>query len=1366
MKEKQKKPKMKKIKIKKDDESIDKFAFRKKYPEKKITVSNKTTGEERYTENFLKFVRGRVKRNPKERGLWTEPDKVLNVNTGVFVKRSTYFRKGGAVRGKYQNDIKFVGKNITINKSNIVKATLSGYDLKDDAVLKIAKAHNLVGKWQVSINGYNGKTIISQVEQLPQDLDQWWENAQQGYTGDYQGNMIWQEQERGGEARGFAYDGENFKRNYKEMKKWTFTFEKMDGVNYNPKPQKFLDGVNHCVFYPILQWARDKMETSKSSDFRGKCRAIINKIEDTRKVDSWGRKSGDIGLLKKYKHGLPTDEIQMVCDELRIGMVIMQLFVQDPEKFMHFKPQLKACKVFRFLNVRMDHVECIGDGENKLDVLLRNDYKDAIVLTESEMQAKVNELDLKKVINIVSKGKHGIPRVIYTMDQLYTLSNDFFDTMQSFEEATGLKYCYIDMHEYPRLTKFIYHGTHFNATVDNKDNIHLGMQFERAKELALESGVSPTWSLTTQLSPASHPDTGLCPTVPPDTGLCPTIVQQFDAFTTWKRETFLNKIKELEIHHIDQEKAYSQFWRSKYYTGFMGKITDFRQVDNYDQKGMYYIRSIDLSNVGDNDKRLLAFLGWFEDQNIYTDAELTFLHDLGATFVVTHGAFGIKLDWKFTDEMMTKDDFVYTRNDEDVRVPYYSMYAGRIASLVDEKRFHMKGSKEFFETLDPAISSYNNISFMDYSKEACIVYPKKRVMHARHITAQIVAYQRLNVFDQLRKMDFDKVIRVCVDGIYFLPHEFDINDEFRPKDRLKDMKFGNGASDRYLSHMLKTEDKDRLGDILPIAGPRAFYMRQVVTGPGGCGKTYQLLKDGVRDEGMVNVVFVTESNKLCSSKRLECMREWQKRLPTRTKHRLVEKSHMHENLHIFNNIIFDEASMFKESDKRILFKYYPDAKLYFCGDLKYQVGPVIDKKKLQVIAESHGEMLGLPPVEVMPLLREMDLTGFENHTVEDAYNWRSGDDPIMCTVLHTLRQSIEETDHDEVLASKASSKHKRILRECLDLVLKKFGTITPEELEDNYKVEDMILTKENVFKDQYTDMFPQLDKFRIKTTTNNFDNGEIVYCEPPPGVQHDFQHGFTCHSLQGETAQAGLMIDLRKMNSIRMLYTSVSRAKRAAQIKIIADMPAPVKCKYHGSFIYKLVCKDPSTQDFYIGSTVDCDVRWAEHQSACVDPTNKAYDTKKYRVMRANGGVDNWYMEKVTECVCSNHRRLLGIEQSYITDLKPSMNDANAAKPVVEQTGKIDVFLEQATQVDCSKDKGDKGDKAKKDEPAKLTRCEVCDQNVRTDNIGRHNRTAKHLRNVELAQEEKDNEMARQTKAKIEKAAARKVAGSKFFKIV
>ena len=60
---------------------------------------------------------------------------------------------------------------------------------------------------------------------------------------------------------------------------------------------------------------------------------------------------------------------------------------------------------------------------------------------------------------------------------------------------------------------------------------------------------------------------------------------------------------------------------------------------------------------------------------------------------------------------------------------------------------------------------------------------------------------------------------------------------------------------------------------------KKYWDWKVVTRPGGYGKTYQLLKES-------------------------------------------------------DNIIFDEASMFKESDKRILFEYYPDAKLYFCGDLK------------------------------------------------------------------------------------------------------------------------------------------------------------------------------------------------------------------------------------------------------------------------------------------------------------------------------------------------------------------------------------------------------------------------------------------------
>ena len=47
----------------------------------------------------------------------------------------------------------------------------------------------------------------------------------------------------------------------------------------------------------------------------------------------------------------------------------------------------------------------------------------------------------------------------------------------------------------------------------------------------------------------------------------------------------LPKITNPELRHIDIHKAYTQYEKCKYYNGFLGKITDFRKVDNYNQKG-------------------------------------------------------------------------------------------------------------------------------------------------------------------------------------------------------------------------------------------------------------------------------------------------------------------------------------------------------------------------------------------------------------------------------------------------------------------------------------------------------------------------------------------------------------------------------------------------------------------------------------------------------------------------------------------------------------------------------------------------------------------------------------------------------------
>ena len=74
----------------------------------------------------------------------------------------------------------------------------------------------------------------------------------------------------------------------------------------------------------------------------------------------------------------------------------------------------------------------------------------------------------------------------------------------------------------------------------------------------------------------------------------------------------------------------------------------------------------------------------------------------------------------------------------------------------------------------------------------------------------------------------------------------------------------------------------------------------------------------------------------------------------------------------------------------------------------------------------------------------------------------------------------------------------------------------------------------------------------IQENTRDFCNGEIVIGSKPEGVRSSLQHAFTIHSIQGETAEERLYIDITKLNSMRMIYTALSRAKYLSQIYIIS----------------------------------------------------------------------------------------------------------------------------------------------------------------------------------------------------------------------
>ena len=99
--------------------------------------------------------------------------------------------------------------------------------------------------------------------------------------------------------------------------------------------------------------------------------------------------------------------------------------------------------------------------------------------------------------------------------------------------------------------------------------------------------------------------------------------------------------------------------------------------------------------------------------------------------------------------------------------------------------------------------------------------------------------------------------------------------------------------------------------------------------------------------------------------------------------------------------------------------------------------------------------------------------------------------------------------------------------------------------------------------------------------------------------------------------------------------------------------------------IYMIKSKEPSLHDFYIGSCDDMRDRMYKHKSRCNNENNPAYNQKKYKFIRANGGWDAWQMVEIG-CVWKKATKpLFEIEQDYMDMWCPTLNSnrASTGKP-------------------------------------------------------------------------------------------------------
>ena len=574
------------------------------------------------------------------------------------------------------------------------------------------------------------------------------------------------------------------------------------------------------------------------------------------------------------------------------------------------------------------------------------------------------------------------------------------------------------------------------------------------------------------------------------------------------------------LNHADMEKAYIKYKLSKYYEGFMGKITDFRPTDKIVNTGLYRIENLKLPKglLRQYNNKMKIFMS----NNIYTSAELKFLSDNGATYDITCGAWGVKtLDFDMdTEEFNRKYD----------GVKGYAKYIGKCDSHRINKKYYTYSYNE-----QDAENIANNTTgeVTKVENEICVSYEKKHNYHLGHFTAFITAYQRLNVLEQLFSMDINTIVRVCVDGIYYLGDEVKYLNAFRFKD---DKTLENWGDKFYISNLSKNTRENYYADT------REHYAKQLFKGAGGNGKTHFNLLD----QGLVKPLYVAPSWKLATKKRNDYetySNVWYYIITND-----IEEISKIKRYH--NVLIIDEVSMMTEEMKHTIFTNFSDMKLIFCGDIGFQAPPFNkeDKSKIELInlrkllknakTDNEKDMILSWISFHTNKITEMDETGFDN-VVEMKQNYRFKCDKLK-SLIGEIRKFISLGVNSKVI-------NEYILEQLSNRI------VNNDYVKNNYKINDMILCRSHGTKDIYTEMFKHLNKWSILENTREHKNGDIIISDEKPNCKCEIRHAYTVHSIQGETAEHNLYINMDNYFDSRILYTAISRAKTLDQIYLVKN---------------------------------------------------------------------------------------------------------------------------------------------------------------------------------------------------------------------
>jgi len=798
--------------------------------------------------------------------------------------------------------------------------------------------------------------------------------------------------------------------------------------------QFFLDGVTHCVFTPIQNWAEKLLTESTNKSTDKKMKAKLKKIDK---------------YLITYKDGVPASAFQEICDSLDIGITIdTPSTLNRNTEFIKHKPinNNNPRKIFKLINTRLNHIELneVSDRSSFIEVSqdFLNDYVDDCIRNKKFCLWKG---DLGKIYEVSALTN----KYVLSRDESYTKE------LQDFQLYNDLYQYRLEHFSNLELSEFLTENVHccqsmiFNHPAKSSPGIYKDM-LDLTKEERQEEKIE-------QIEYLKNP------------------MYKHEAEETIKIIDFLDNHQ--NIKHIDMEKAYTRAMHNTHYKGYLGKITDFRMTTKIRGIGIYQIKNIQ------NLPPLFEKLGVLHQGLAYPSPELEYYQSLGITFDIVGGCWGSAINIDFGDDF---EKGMYKKDKNGLS--HYKRWFGCQMKLTEKERYNFTCENIEFAKLNN-FTGECGVRYNEHKKIGIIEYDKDRAYHSCHIAAFCTSYCRMSIIEQLLKFkDINQIVAIQTDGIYYTG-DVEIGKLFHRDKVGKGL--NNITGDEYVTQ--------GYGELLKLnTKSRKHNMVELHSGPGGCGKTYNNLKD----KGLVSPIFIGPTWKLSRSKQKEFNIDC-----------FVVQNLVHNNpqvyRHILNNyntLIIDEVSMLNNQDKKIIMKRFKNHKIIFVGDLGYQ----------------------LPPVQGYEFKKDnMAVIKYDK-------NYRCKCEKLS-NILNMCRKAIKQNPDDYFINIKT--------------IVKKFGFEIFDKNSIDYKVEDMIIAPTNKGKDFYTEKYKDLEKYIITENKGEYCNTQIVFEKPE--VKHELRHAFTIHSIQGETATHKLFIDLNKMTSLRMLYTAISRAQYFDQIIFI-----------------------------------------------------------------------------------------------------------------------------------------------------------------------------------------------------------------------